>query len=87
MGLHGLLRGQLYFLALSCNKQTNIYIYMCVCVCVCVRACMHICVYTDQGVGGNAECAHIHGVRSQVGLPASGAALKPSDVVPWFGRE
>lgn len=44
-------------------------------------------VYTDQDAGGNAECVHIRGERSQVGLPASEVALKPSDVAPWFGRE
>lgn len=44
-------------------------------------------VHTDQGAGGTAECAHIHGERSQGGLPASEAAPRPFDAAPWFGKE
>lgn len=43
--------------------------------------------YTDQDAEGTAECAHIRGERSQGGLPASEAALKPFDAAPWFGKE
>jgi hypothetical protein len=44
-------------------------------------------MYTDQGAGGTAECAHIHEAWSQGGLPASGAAPRPFDAAPWFDIE